>query len=528
MLAGLTLLVVATIAGLLALSFFWPSARLRGDSRALARLSLAPAGERVSQVSAVDEHGRRIALVEHNGRVLPVGKVTAGERLTVTATVRRAGWVAWLVGKTRQVETVVVTPRARLTGDLVHPALNGPISIRFDSGVNVVTLQQNGSPARLLTFSTPRTVVSTGLTASGEDRFGNVLVAAAPRAWERLSQPVRVSWFPAGAHVEALVRPAPGSSLDPTAPIQFSFSVPIANLLGRVRPAFVPATPGSWSQTASNVLVFHPAGAGFPLGSHVSLTLPTPTDVVVSGRTQTARTLSWHVPVGTTLRLEQLLGQLGYLPLSWQPSQTAVARTPAAQVEAALRPPEGTFNWRYPNTPPQLKALWSPGGWTRMTQGAVMAFQHDQGVTVDGIPGPQVWHKLLAEALADPPAAHGYSYVLVHRTVPQNLLLWHDGQTILHVRINTGVPRAPTPFGTHAVFEHIPIGTMRGVNPDGSRYVDHGILWISYFNGGEAIHGFDRPTYGYPQSVGCVEAPNATAKEIWPYTPIGTLVTIVP
>jgi lipoprotein-anchoring transpeptidase ErfK/SrfK len=51
-------------------------------------------------------------------------------------------------------------------------------------------------------------------------------------------------------------------------------------------------------------------------------------------------------------------------------------------------------------------------------------------------------------------------------------------------------------------------------------------LWISYFNGGEAIHGFNRATYGFPQSVGCVEASNDDAGKIWPYTPIGTLVTV--
>ena len=69
---------------------------------------------------------------------------------------------------------------------------------------------------------------------------------------------------------------------------------------------------------------------------------------------------------------------------------------------------------------------------------------------------------------------------------------------------------------------------MRGRNPDGSRYVDPGIKWISYFYGGEAIHGFDRGSYGFPQSVGCVETPISTAGKIWPYTPIGTLVSIVP
>ena len=95
--------------------------------------------------------------------------------------------------------------------------------------------------------------------------------------------------------------------------------------------------------------------------------------------------------------------------------------------------------------------------------------------------------------------------------MPQTLTLWNDGQTILTAKVNTGVPGAPTPFGTHAVFEHIPVGTMRGLNPDGSHYVDPGIKWISYFYGGEAIHGFDRATYGFPQSVGCVETPIDTA-----------------
>jgi hypothetical protein len=31
---------------------------------------------------------------------------------------------------------------------------------------------------------------------------------------------------------------------------------------------------------------------------------------------------------------------------------------------------------------------------------------------------------------------------------------------------------------------------------------------------------------GTPQSLGCVELPEASAKKVWPYTPIGTLVTI--
>ena len=85
---------------------------------------------------------------------------------------------------------------------------------------------------------------------------------------------------------------------------------------------------------------------------------------------------------------------------------------------------------------------------------------------------------------------------------------------------------APTKLGTFAVFEHIPVGTMSGTNPDGSKYHDPGIRWISYFNGGDALHAFNRASFGTPQSLGCVELPLAQAAKVWPYTPIGTLVTI--
>ena len=77
----------------------------------------------------------------------------------------------------------------------------------------------------------------------------------------------------------------------------------------------------------------------------------------------------------------------------------------------------------------------------------------------------------------------------MHRNVPQSLNLWRNGRKILASPGNTGVPAAPTQLGTFPVFEHIPTGTMSGTNPDGSRYHDPGIRYISYFHGGDAIHG---------------------------------------
>jgi lipoprotein-anchoring transpeptidase ErfK/SrfK len=67
---------------------------------------------------------------------------------------------------------------------------------------------------------------------------------------------------------------------------------------------------------------------------------------------------------------------------------------------------------------------------------------------------------------------------------------------------------------------------MSGTNPDGSHYEDPGIKWISYFNGGDALHNFNRSSFGTPQSLGCVELPLAASAEIWKYTPIGTVVTV--
>ena len=110
---------------------------------------------------------------------------------------------------------------------------------------------------------------------------------------------------------------------------------------------------------------------------------------------------------------------------------------------------------------------------------------------------------------------------------PQSLNLWHNGRTVLTTEVNTGIASAPTAAGTFPVYEHIRVGTMSGTNPDGSHYDDPGIQYISYFNGGDALHAFDRAQFGFPQSLGCVEMSLGPAGEVWPYTPVGTLVHVV-
>ena len=67
---------------------------------------------------------------------------------------------------------------------------------------------------------------------------------------------------------------------------------------------------------------------------------------------------------------------------------------------------------------------------------------------------------------------------------------------------------------------------MKGTNLDGTTYNDPNVPYASYFNGGDALHGFIRASYGTPQSNGCIEMSYADAALVWALTPIGTLVTV--
>ena len=109
---------------------------------------------------------------------------------------------------------------------------------------------------------------------------------------------------------------------------------------------------------------------------------------------------------------------------------------------------------------------------------------------------------------------------------PETESTWHSGKTVVTGAVNTGIPAAPTAQGVFAVFEHALSVTMSGTNPDGSHYSDPGVPYVSYFNGGDALHGFLRASYGFAQSLGCVEMPYSEAAAVYPYTPIGTLVDV--
>ena len=282
---------------------------------------------------------------------------------------------------------------------------------------------------------------------------------------------------------------------------------------------------GRWRIRDPHRLVFTAYGAGFAPASRVTITLPRDVGVMTAAATRTVRQVSWLVPRPTFARLQQLLAQQGYLPFRWLPaSGRAPVRTLVGQEQAAVVPPAGHFVARF-RLPAALAALWSATSPTVITRAAVMVVERTHNLPVDGVAGAGVWSALIHDAVNGQAVIGGYNYVEVSRA-RQHLTLYHNGRVMVAAAINTGIPQAPTAAGSYPVFEHIPVGTMSGTNPDGTKYHDPGIPWISYFNGGDALHGFLRASYGSPQSLGCVEMPYAVAGQLYPYTPVGTIVTV--
>jgi hypothetical protein len=315
--------------------------------------------------------------------------------------------------------------------------------------------------------------------------------------------------------------PSPSAKVVPSATnITVSFSAPIAP--NSPKPTLAPTVPGSWALVSPSELEFV-ASAPLVPGAVESVLIPGGSSGMVSDQGQflaTSTTVPFSVETGSILRLQQLLAELGYLPLTFTPTAPVTSLTQEADIQ------QGTFGWRWANQPTSLTSLWTPGEMNVITKGAIMDFEDQHALKTDGLPGPQVWSDLLADASSGHADANPWRYVYVSESDPESVTVFSDGSVDYKTLANTGIPAAPTQTGTFTVYARYVSTTMSGTNPDGSKYSDPGVPWVSYFNGGDALHGFDRPGYGWPQSLGCVEVLPTTAGIIFPYVNIGTLVTV--
>jgi hypothetical protein len=317
--------------------------------------------------------------------------------------------------------------------------------------------------------------------------------------------------------------PAPGATgvaSDASLALYFSSALATASAL----PTLNPPVAGTWLQTSPGTLAFEAAGS-LPPGATEQLSVPGGSSGVLASngtRLPQSVTVSFTVAPMSTLRLQQLLAQLDYLPVSFTPSDSA----PVSPIEMVM-PQLGGFSWRWNNLPTDFLSLWSPGQPNVVTNGAVMAFESQHQLPTDGMAGPQVWEALLQAATAGQTDTYGhYDFVEVSTSIPEHVDVWRDGAVVYTSPANSGIEAAPTEFGTWPVYARYVSTTMSGTNPDGSHYSDPDIPWVSYFHGGDALHGFIRSSYGTPQSLGCVELPPANAAVVYPYTPLGTLVTV--
>ncbi|MGH2908683.1 MAG: L,D-transpeptidase family protein [Solirubrobacteraceae bacterium] len=500
---------------------------ITGAPGALAKITLPLGGGTVSDVSATTgvQNRQKFLKVHLAGdpAVVPAQKIASGEKVTVSVVVHRPGWISWLTGKTQRLTTTIRTPTTRLRSRYVTLTRSGALRVHFSSPVRKIAY--GASASHLRTHNLPGALRSVSIPHDGS--AGTLYLSAAAQKWETATASA-VNWFPAGTKASAVAQPSSGHTIHSDTPITLSFSKPVSEALGKRMPTVTPAHAGSWHTISSHELRFVPSGYGYGLGAKVTIALPASVRLAGESAGKGASTGTWTVPNGSTTRLQQLLAQLGYLPLTVHYKGAAPANTIGAQEVAAEAPPAATTSWQYGNTPAGLQSQWAGlSSASVMTQGALMKFQYDHNLSVTGYEDTETWNALFQAIVKHQRNTFGYTFVSVSESSPESLFVWHSGKTVLSgIPVNTGIPAAPTATGTYPVFEHIPVTTMSGTNPDGSHYNDPGIKWTSYFHGGDALHEFPRASYGSPQSLGCVEMDDANAYSVYQYTPIGTLVQV--
>jgi hypothetical protein len=289
-------------------------------------------------------------------------------------------------------------------------------------------------------------------------------------------------------------------------------------------PHLSPALAGHWSHEGKT-LRFTPDSA-YSEGSKVIVTVPAALAGANGAKLKKPYQFSYTVGSYDPVRLAQLLAQLGYLPVTFHAAKGATVpklSNRLAQMQAAYAPPRGTLvlgkGW-----PSELTDLWEDDR-PMVIAGAIRAFESQNDMSMDGVAGPDVWSALVADAVAGKHNTAGYTYAVASEGSPETLTVWHNGQDVLHTLANTGVAGAETEQGTYPVYEKLSSQVMQGTNLDGSTYADQ-VYWVSYFHGGDAVHYFDRASYGYPQSLGCVELPYDQAKTSFGYLSYGSLVTV--
>jgi peptidoglycan hydrolase-like protein with peptidoglycan-binding domain len=313
----------------------------------------------------------------------------------------------------------------------------------------------------------------------------------------------------------------PSTIVDGTAPLRVRLSA--APAPGSPVPMLSPSVVGKWT-TVGDYEYFTPKSTLEPCSTY---TLTVWAGTTATGRLPLGkrRTLTLQMACPSTLALQQSLARLGYLPYMlhsrYNQNSGKGPETRSVAARYLYHPPEGPFEPNVAHAPGLSYSHLDP-----TTRGALMVFQSVHGLSPTGTPDSSTWASLLAAGTLGHDDPTPYTFVTVSESIPETLEVHRGHHVVLTTPANTGVPGAETERGTFPIYSRLTSTTMTGTNPDGSKYSDPGVPWVNYFNGGDAVHGFPRASYGSPQSNGCVELPIETAGRVFPLLSIGDLVIV--
>ncbi len=303
---------------------------------------------------------------------------------------------------------------------------------------------------------------------------------------------------------------------DGTAPLRVRFSgVPAAF---SPTPVLSPAVPGRWSKRGE-AEYFTPAVALEPCSTY---TLSISATSTTRGHSPLGKPqkLALNVACPSVQGLQQTLARLGYLP--YEPARSAPTTSRARlAAQDAFDPPKHALRPRFEGVPALV-----PGEIDETTKGALMVFQSAHGIEATGEVESATWKALYSADVHDRRNPDPYTWVTVTESLPETLEVHRDGHVVFSTPANTGVPGAETAQGIFPIFSRFESTTMTGTDVDGTKYTVPDVPWVNYFNGGDAVHGYPRASYGFPQSNGCVELPIEAAAQVYPMLKIGDIVEV--
>jgi|SRR5580700_7708158 peptidoglycan hydrolase-like protein with peptidoglycan-binding domain len=306
-----------------------------------------------------------------------------------------------------------------------------------------------------------------------------------------------------------------------TRPLSVTLSAPPAT--SSPQPTLRPTVAGTWT-AVGNSEVFTPASTLMPCSTY-TLTVWADTTSTEHSRLGERHTIGLNVACPPVVALQQALARLGYMGAAFHPLYTVHIPTgPQTRREAAghaFHPPRGVLV-PDPSDAPAVET----GHLDETTRGALTVYQSDRGLEPTGEPNYATWASLLAAETAYRRNPNPYTWVTVSESLPETLEVHIGHHVALSTPANTGVPGAETPQGIFPIFSRFVSTTMSGEDVDGTKYVVPDVPWVNYFNGGDAVHGYERGSYGFPQSNGCVELPIETAHTVFGMLQIGDIVEV--